>query len=131
MFVFSEKVKKTMDNKGMSLTDLGNKVGVHSSALSRLFANKTKSISFRLLYNICKELNLELNEVLVDNTTMQSNEQSLNDVVDNIRNLSKELEEEIQLLTFLKNNMPNKNDIYVIKNNDEKHLYIAESEGEY
>lgn len=104
MFVFSKAVKDTMNHRGMSLKDLGDRVGVNSSTLSKLFSHKTKGVTLSLLHSVCRELDLTIDQVLVSCDKADDREVEriyLKDTVDRIHFLSNELSKQSMILERL------------------------------
>lgn len=101
MFVFSKNVKEVMQQRGMSLREMGEKIGVNSSTLSKLFSHKTKGVTLSLLHDICNELDLPIEKVLVpcDKETEEDIQRCyLKDSVERINFLSNELAHQTMII---------------------------------
>ena len=70
-------LSEIMSNKGVSLNDLADKVGITNVNLSRIKTGKIRAIRFSTLYKICKELGCQPGDLLTaESDTFSDNPQA-------------------------------------------------------
>lgn len=57
--------KKTLKRKGMTCRCIAEKVGVSPQTLSHLLSGRTKTISIRMIDDICRESDCQIEDILV------------------------------------------------------------------
>ncbi len=93
MFIFNDQlIKERLEEKGLSQAEFGEKVGLKPASVTRMLQNKQKTISLEIAYEVCKLLNIKIDELIIDdNPNSYKIEEQI--TLDNLYNIQNEIQE--------------------------------------
>lgn len=125
---FANRLKLLREAAGISTTDLGQKVGLSQSAISKL-ENGKRRIDLEILQDICKALNISLMDFLVSESVSLPSD--INQLIETTKKLPPD--ERKALNEFLKLRVaaaePNKNNVLEMPINQQDQLHQAADGG--